>query len=355
MKEIRSILNAWRQIDFSKQKAALAMVVRTEGSSYRRMGARMLVLDDGQFVGGISGGCLEGDAKRRALKSIVSEKASTITYDTTQDDDHQIGVGLGCNGVIDVLFIPLNGEQDAISILKEVEHTREIKVLLTIVKAPDSNHEGKTFLFNGTSLPSEYNFPGDAEEQLREMIFNRKSGILQLPDHRIFIEVITPAIHLQIYGSNYDVYPITRIAQELGWDISLVGKPEKILKEIAPSTKIFSQYLENRPVRDQWSAVILMSHDLVTDKNNLKEILPSPVPYIALLGPAKRRDKLLEGIDIKEEWSDKIHGPAGLDIGAGNPEEIAISIVSEIIAFFAGRKGSSLKYLNGPIHEDNEL
>ena len=353
MKEIRAILNAWRKIDFGKQKAALAMVVRTEGSSYRRMGARMLVLDDGQFIGGISGGCLEGDAKRRALKSIISDKASTITYDTTQDDDQQIGVGLGCNGVIDVLFIPLNGEQDAISTLKEVEHTREIKVLVTIVKAPDSNHEGKTFLFNGTSLPSEFNFPGDAETRLKEMVFNRKSGILQLPDHRIFIEIVLPAIHLQIYGSNYDVYSITRIAQELGWDLSLVGKPEKILKEIAPSTKIFSQYLENRPVKDEWSAVILMSHDLVTDKKNLADNIASSVPYIALLGPAKRRDKLLEDLEMKEEWLQKIHGPAGLDIGANNPEEIAISIISEIIAFFAGRKGSSLKFLNGPIHEHN--
>lgn len=355
MKEIRAILKAWRNIDFHNQKAALAMVVRTEGSSYRRMGARMLVLDDGQFVGGISGGCLEGDAKRRALKSIISDKASTITYDTTQDDDQQIGVGLGCNGVIDVLFIPLNGEQDAISTLREVEHTREIKVIITIVKAPDSNHEGKTFLFNGTSLPAEYNFPGDALEKFTELVLNRRSGILQLPDHRIFIEVVTPAIHLQIYGSNFDVYPITRIAQELGWDISLVGKPEKILKEIAPSTKIFSQYLDNRPVRDEWSAVILMSHDLVTDKKNLAEILPSNVTYIALLGPAKRRDKLIEELEMKEEWQDKIHGPAGLDIGANNPEEIAIAIVSEIIAFFAGRKGSSLKNLDGPIHENNKI
>lgn len=354
MKEIRAILNASRQIDFRKQKAALAMVVRTEGSSYRRMGARMLVLDDGQFVGGISGGCLEGDAKRRALKSIVSEKASTITYDTTQDDDQQIGVGLGCNGIIDVLFIPLNGEHDAITILKEVEKTREIKVLITIVKAPDSIHEGKTFLYNGKSLPPEYNFPGDAEDQVREMIVNRKSGILQLPDHRIFIEVVTPAIHLQIYGSNYDVYPITRIAQELGWDISLVGKPEKILKEIAPATKIFSQYLLNRPARDEWSAVILMSHDLVTDKKNLLEILPTSVPYIALLGPAKRRDKIIEEIKVKDNLIEKIHGPAGLDIGANNPEEIAIAIISEIIAFFAGRSGSSLKYLDGPIHKNKE-
>ncbi|MGZ5253824.1 MAG: XdhC family protein [Flavitalea sp.] len=353
MKEIRAILNACRNIDFHHQKAAMAMVVKTEGSSYRRMGARMLVLDDGQFVGGISGGCLEGDAKRRALKSIASERASTVTYDTTQDDDQQIGVGLGCNGIIDILFIPLNGDHEAIKTLREVEQTREPRVLITIVKTPDITLEGKTFIYNENSIPVEFQFFDLLVGDLRDTISKRKSGILEVSDHRIFVEVITPSIHLQIYGSNYDVYPITRIAQELGWDISLIGKPEKIQKEIAPSARIYSQYLVNRPVTDAWSAVILMSHDLVTDIKNLQNLVLTNVPYIALLGPAKRRDKLLEGIDMKEEWHKKIHGPAGLDIGANNPEEIAVAIIAEIIAHFAGRGGSSLKNLDGSIHENS--
>src|SRR5580765_1415322 len=120
MKEIQSILSAYSQIDFSKTAAALATVVRVEGSSYRRTGARMLVLDNGTYLGGISGGCLEGDALRRAQKAIASEKASVVTYDTTKDDDHQVGVGLGCNGIIDVLFTPLNpNEQNAVTILAE--------------------------------------------------------------------------------------------------------------------------------------------------------------------------------------------------------------------------------------------
>src|SRR4029078_10413949 len=107
MKEIKSIIHAYNTIDFSHTKAALATVARVEGSSYRRTGARMLVLDNGTYLGGISGGCLEGDALRRAQKSIASNKTSVVTYDTTKDDDHQIGVGLGCNGIIDVMFTPL--------------------------------------------------------------------------------------------------------------------------------------------------------------------------------------------------------------------------------------------------------
>src|SRR6185295_13527911 len=132
MKEIQSILNAYSQIDFSRTAAALATVVRVEGSSYRRTGARMLVLDNGTYLGGISGGCLEGDALRRAQKAIASDKASLVTYDTTNDDDHQVGVGLGCNGIIDVMFTPLkaNDENNPVNILSVLPGTRVPRVVV---------------------------------------------------------------------------------------------------------------------------------------------------------------------------------------------------------------------------------
>jgi xanthine/CO dehydrogenase XdhC/CoxF family maturation factor len=106
MKEILAILAAYNALNTSTTKAALATVVRVEGSSYRRTGARMLIMDNGQWVGGISGGCLEGDALKGARLAIAQSKPTLITYDTTDDDDYQIGVGLGCNGVIDVLISP---------------------------------------------------------------------------------------------------------------------------------------------------------------------------------------------------------------------------------------------------------
>src|SRR5579859_776057 len=106
MKELRAIVRAYQSIDLSRTGAALVTLVRVEGSSYRRAGARMLVLDDGVYLGGISGGCLEGDALRRAQKAIALRRPSIVTYDTTQDDEYQIGAGLGCKGIIDVLFTP---------------------------------------------------------------------------------------------------------------------------------------------------------------------------------------------------------------------------------------------------------
>ena len=135
MKEIRSIIKAYESIDFNTTKAALATVVRVEGSSYRRTGARMLILDNGNFLGGISGGCLEGDTLRRAQKAIFQNKPTVITYDTTEDDGHQIGVGLGCNGIIDVMITPLNAfdELNPVRLLSSIAHTRIRRVMVSII------------------------------------------------------------------------------------------------------------------------------------------------------------------------------------------------------------------------------
>src|SRR5437016_9701988 len=135
MKEIKAIIKAYDEADKTSVGLALATVVRVEGSSYRRTGARMLIMDNGVWVGGISGGCLEGDALKRAQLAIRKSTPTLITYDTTEDDPYQIGVGLGCNGVIDVLLTPLNADNknNPVEVLKRcVEASRETHVLITI-------------------------------------------------------------------------------------------------------------------------------------------------------------------------------------------------------------------------------
>src|SRR4249919_2015318 len=137
MKEIKTIIKAYDEADKTAVNLALATVVRVEGSSYRRTGARMLVMDNGVWVGGISGGCLEGDALKRAQLAIKNSKSTLVTYDTTDDDPYQIGVGLGCNGIIDVLLTPLdvNDKNNPIEILKDcVKDSRETHVLVTITR-----------------------------------------------------------------------------------------------------------------------------------------------------------------------------------------------------------------------------
>src|SRR5688572_12882297 len=112
MKEQKNILEAFRKVRDTKLSAALATVVRVRGSSYRSPGARMLITDDGRWVGSISGGCLEGDALRKARQVMTNKKPLTVTYDTREESNQNLGIGLGCNGVIDVLIEPLDARDE---------------------------------------------------------------------------------------------------------------------------------------------------------------------------------------------------------------------------------------------------
>src|SRR6185436_18701460 len=112
MKDFIAVVNAYKQVDFSQKKAAIATVVKVRGSSYRSPGARMLITDDGKWVGSISGGCLEGDALRKARQVMADKRPITITYDTREESNQNLGIGLGCNGIIHVLIEPLDDKDN---------------------------------------------------------------------------------------------------------------------------------------------------------------------------------------------------------------------------------------------------
>jgi xanthine dehydrogenase accessory factor len=334
MKEIRSIVAAWQGLDLAQTKAALATVVRVEGSSYRRAGARMLVLDDGTYLGGISGGCLEGDALRRAQKGIALQRPSVITYDTTQDDDYQIGVGLGCQGIIDVLFTPLKAD-DARCPLRTLAGLTAIRrpaVLITVIGGSDQQRLGATWLYGSDSGGGTQSDDG-LRTEIEQALAERQSRTVIVGESRYFIEIILPAVHIAAYGASYDIHTLRRQVVELGWDFTLVNKRNP-----------------QQPVIDDYTAVLLMSHDYNTDKANLELVLPSAAGYIGILGPHKRADKLFSELAVGEDQRARIYAPAGLDIGAATPEEIALSILAEVRSHFARRKGCSLRYREGSIY-----
>ncbi len=366
MKEIISIINAYNQIDLTATKAALATVVGVQGSSYRRTGARMLVLDNGVSLGGISGGCLEGDALRRSQIAIFKNKPSIVTYDTTQNDAHQIGVGLGCNGIIDVLITPLNNQSDnPVNLLSQISDTREPRVLVSIIEAEEEQGLlGKTILFTNeekfiSSFPLQDISQTVVKDILHAMENNSSATIIYDSCKgaiKIFIEVILPPIHLAIYGSNYDVLPVVTIAKQLGWSVTLVTDVAKANKQLIETAEnIIDAKSHIQPAFDGYSAAVLMSHDYKTDLNNVKKILHTQVSYIGLLGPKKRSDKMFNELAnenfLIEKYIEKIYAPCGLDIGAANPEEIALSVIAEIKAHFSKRKGTSLKFRQGSIYE----
>ncbi len=361
MKEIQTIIKAYHQIDFEQNKASLATVVRVEGSSYRRTGARMLVLDNGTYLGGISGGCLEGDALRRAQKAIANGKASIVTYDTTKEDGHQIGVGLGCNGIIDVLFSPLKKIQNVdnqVTILKKIINTRSLRILLTITESDD--FLGQTFLYEDDEQFLSF-FPIKKIatlllSDLKEALEKQQSVSKKYENISVFLELITPTPNIIIYGGNYDIYPLIQAIDGLGWKATVVMNSAKADKTLhALGAKIIHHKGEVQPIIDAHSAIILMSHDYKTDFENLQKVLKSKAIYIGLLGPKKRSQKMFDALaalntPVSEADFTRIFSPAGLDIGAQTPEEIALAMLAEIKMVFAKRNGQSLKYREGTIY-----
>ncbi len=372
MKEIKAIIDTYDTIDKEKTKVALATVVRVEGSSYRRTGARMLVMDDGVWVGGISGGCLEGDALKRARFAITRSESTLITYDTTEDDEHQIGVGLGCNGIIDVLFTPIdyNNEKNPVEILKTcMKSRRKTHILITITGLKnislDNLKPGDVLEYVGLESLS-YIQDEAIIQQIYEAVENQiligKSAPIKLSFEQgglltLFIEILPPEIHLVLMGSQYDVYPLTRLVKEMGWRVTIVANPLKvnskisrIADEIVPPDDLGHIFFDNH------TAIVLMSHDYKTDKYNLPKALKTNSPFIGMLGPRVRSEKIftelmVEGITLSENDFERIHAPVGLDIGAVSPEEIALSIIAEIRASFSNRDGHFLRLRQSTIHE----
>ena len=347
MKEIRNIVALYDRFRATGTACALATVVHIEGSSYRRIGARLLVGSDGRYTGGISGGCLEGDALRRAQRAIHAGAPSKRVYDTLEGEDREIGIGLGCNGRIEVLFVPLDFTDAAnqVEVLRERVGTRQPLLLVQTVTVPA-----------GQSLTG----------ALRELPF----GAVQLTDGRSEVrtvrneagqiseqlfEVVRPELRLIVVGDNYDVLPMVTTAHYLGWRIQVVGLKRKFSTALAALVDGLYDYSEAQQLRvDDWTAVACMSHDFVRDRAMVEHFLPQSPVYFGLLGPRKRALKMdaeLRGdTDLRLLDYENLYTPIGLDIGAETPEEIAAAVVAEIIAVFRGRVGESLRERAGTIH-----
>lgn len=367
MKEIKTILEAYSQVDFTQHQVALATVVRVVGSSYRRTGARMLVSDSGQWVGGISGGCLEGDALKKARLAMAQGKAALVTYDTTDDDPYQIGVGLGCNGIIDVLLTPINPQdaQNPVLLLQDCPARREPALLVTVLGVGGEVEIplGKAYRFDDRVAFGEY-FPltsilaqvsQDAQAALGTGKSVSHTYTLPHGDVSLLHEVLPPAIHLVLYGGSYDVYPLVRLAKEVGWKITVVCNPAKVHASLFETADAVVS--KDTPVAiDAYTAAVLMAHDYETDYQNLRKLLHTPIKYIGMLGPRKRTTKMIdraieEQNPIENTDLERIFSPVGLDTGATTPEEIAVSILAEIRAHWSDRDGKRLKTRDKPIYE----
>jgi xanthine dehydrogenase accessory factor len=372
MKEIKDIVRAYDAAQKNKKQTALATVVQVEGSSYRRPGARMLVTEDGELTGAISGGCLEGDALRKARLVMAQQKSLLVTYDTTDDDDAKLGVGLGCNGIIHILIEPIDAEnpKNPIQLLKAIVSRRQAAVLVTLFRLEDrhANQPGTCLLLlDKRTLAAEAAGGILAKLILHDAreAFRTKTSAIHVYENAAlpitaFLEFLTPAVSLVVVGAGNDVMPLVQMAQILGWEVTVVdGRANYATPErfpgvqkviIAKADKVLS-HLDI----DEQTVFALMTHNYNYDMALLRELLNLDISYIGSLGPKKKLNRMLEelsdeGITIKAEQLNKIFGPIGLDLGAETSEEIALAVLAEIKAVLSKKEGGFLRNNNMPIH-----
>jgi xanthine dehydrogenase accessory factor len=368
MKDFKTIVAEFRKIDVTARRAALATVVKVRGSSYRSPGARMLITDDGKWVGSISGGCLEGDALRKARQVMADNRPMTVTYDTREESNQNLGIGLGCNGVIDVLIEPidLRKSDNPIDLFETIIKTKQPLTLATIFNST-ANVGEKIVLFPTGEIKTSFTnsaLSAIVAKDLDQLFHTQKSFAKTFTtsegEFEIFMELVQPAVSLIIFGGGFDARPVSNLAKSLGWDVRVT---DECVAHIAPVFFPTADKLSlcHRDFIDRdfeitpFTACVLMSHNYEYDRDVLKKLLNSDTPYIGILGPRKRFDKMQQefaeqGMTLSDEDIHRVHSPIGLDIGAETPDEIAISIISEIQGKFSNRSGGFLKYRNAPIH-----
>ncbi len=362
MKELSDILTAWREQP--EAVAALATVAQTEGSSYRRPGARMLILDDGRTVGSISGGCVESDVIEKAATVKSNGAAVLLTYDTSTEEDVIFGAGLGCKGVVRVLLEPLR--PPFMRFLQRVFESRQSGAVATVFRIEGSGTApvgARVILEENGAVWSDIAdadlreaLIADAREALRCGRQSETRHATAQGSAEALIEVVHGPQPLVIFGAGYDAIPLARIAEELGYHVTVVDpRPAYADAKRFPTANAVvlarAGEWDGKLTLTERTAAVVMSHHYLTDAATLKALAPLQLRYLGLMGPRRRAEKMAAELGPEgEEILRRAHNPIGLDIGADTPEQIALAILAEIQAANTGHRGGLLRDRKGPIH-----
>ena len=356
MKELHDIIQAYNKACLQNKQTALATVVKVEGSSYRRPGARMLVTEGGEITGAISGGCLEGDALRKALLAIAQKKNKLEIYDTTGEDDATLGIQLGCNGIVYILFEPLQSDDanNPIHLLQKVAEQRRDAVIATFFNENKSGEQKGTCCYvSEEQTHCSFNTPEFVVPESQTILRQKQTSVVQYKYQSVLYQFVPPTVHLVVVGAGNDAQPLIQMANLLGWQTTLIdGRAPHATRQRFPQaqTIIVSKPLDalSGLQIDEQTAFVIMTHNYNYDVHLLSQLLQSQCSYIGVLGPKNKLQRMLhdieeKGVAISAAELVNIYGPVGLDIGAETAEEIAVSVIAEIKAVLSGRNGTMLR------------
>lgn len=363
MKELHDIIKAYEKSIALDKKTALATVVKVEGSSYRRPGARMLVTETGDLTGAISGGCLEGDAKNKAMLAILQQKNKLVTYNATDEDDAKLGLQLGCNGIVHILFEPLvlDSATNPINLLRKIGHRKEAVLGTVFNLDKEAKQFGTCFFLNeDENIFLNDTFINEMRDGGHFVLQKKESLVKEYHHDEILFQFVSSDVQLVIIGAGNDAIPLMKIADGLGWKVVIAdGRGTHATQSRFDKAEIIvtkPEYLFEHFSSYEQTVFVLMTHNYNYDVAILKQLVSVPCAYIGLLGPKEKRDRMLNeltdsGIKLSQVFLDKIYGPTGLDIGAETAEEIALSIIAEIKSVISHKTSITLREKKRGIHD----
>ncbi|MBU8850181.1 MAG: XdhC family protein [Desulfobacterales bacterium] len=326
----------------SGQKIVLAKTIRRSGSTPRDVGSMCIITQEGKLIGTVGGGILEYRVQKRAMELLSLEKSFIYQFHLTNEE--LAGSGMICGGNVDLYLEPLFPENiGMVSLFKTIrQHIVDNRPGILVTRIEDGihamdtdakvfiNEDGKAF---GTILgldPKEINLDRNTPYDLID--FDNKNASL-------FVEKIVPYPRIFLFGAGHVSRFVARLAKMVGFSITLIDdRPEFASKERFPEAdKIlitdFKQAFEQLEI-SQNSYILIITRGHLHDKTVLQHALGTNASYIGMIGSIKKRNiiykKLMENGFSKDDL-EKVYSPVGLDINAETPEEIAVSIVGELI------------------------
>ncbi|MEH7178043.1 XdhC family protein [Neobacillus vireti] len=340
LKEFRTIMNSMKFVWEKDKKASIVMLIGVNGSAYRLPGTKMMMAEDAEMIGTISGGCLEGDIYGHAEKALQTGIPTIINYDLS--DNEIWGLGIGCKGSLEILILPAKKEdpfwKSTDKLLNDEEEFSFIIEIQTGVKAIVTKY--------GDIIGDSDYLPSMVYESARKSLKSQKRAeIVTLDGRKFVVDAIRPSQKLIVAGAGKDAIPVVELAAKAGFSVTVLDPRSDFNKErYFPEAHHFVEIPENiNPVNVKNAWWVIMNHLQSRDEEALHLALKSNPKYIGVLGPVSRTQEMLLNIGADLTIGEDIFSPVGLDIGAETMEEVAISIVSELMAVRSNREGKSLK------------
>jgi xanthine dehydrogenase accessory factor len=342
------LLPLYRRERAAGRALALGVLVRTTGSTYRKPGALIVIAADGEYAGLISGGCLEGDLREHARTVIASGAARSVRYDTRTSDDLIWGLGLGCEGAMEIALLqagPANGWQPLAHLAAALEAHQRTAIGVVVESSEGDVPPGSVVLpaaaASAQPVPGSHTAP-EVQELLRRAAASGETCWLQQSRWKLFVLPLSLPPRVLLLGAGPDAVPVVDFAVRLDWKMTLVD--HRAGYAVPAHFKGAERVVLARPetLNDaldltQFAAAIVMSHHRPSDLAYLRVLATSVIPYVGLLGPAARRERLLAdlGADARS-LQGRLHAPVGLPLGGRSPESIALAIIAQLHAFVHG-------------------